>query len=233
MGLRADKQRAQRIAILENAFAYMCEHEGALPTMAELARRCEISEATVFNYVGQRDAIAAEWAHRNLSDLCADLAEEGGSLRRALRLVQRALAAQAAERPEVWLHVWGRATSADPSLGRPGGAAGPDCAGAPCPGLARLVTQARDRGEIRGDIELATQTGALAGVWLAALAHESQRARSTNATGLDDRAWQRVAGAVELVLDGLRKRNERVRVAPASAPSAVRGGACVGSQGPS
>lgn len=211
MGLREEKQRRQRQEILENAFAYMCEHGGALPTVAELARACSISEATVFNYVGQRDAIAAEWAHRSLSTACLEAAEDGGSLRRALRRVQRRLAAEAAERPGLWLHVWSRATSADPALGRPGGATSEES----CPGLVRLIALAASRGETRSDVDAVIQAGALAGVWLAALAQEARRAQGLGAAGLDEGAWRRVAAAVELVLDGLRKRNERVRVAPA------------------
>jgi len=226
MGLRADKQRSQRHVILENAFAYMCEHEGQLPTVTELARTCSVSDATVFNYVGQRDAIHSEWAHRNLSELCHEVAAEGGgSLRRALRRVQRALENQAGERPAVWLRIWSQASGADPSVGRPGGA----LPGAADPGLTALVRLGQTRGEIRGDVEAETQAAALVGAWLAALACEARRARQDGGASFDDAAWKRVAASVELVLDGMRKRNERVRMTARGAPRPVTPSA----QGPS
>ena len=226
MGLREDKQRQQRSEILENAFAYMREHAGELPTVAELARSCGVSDATVFNYVGQRDALLSEWAHRSLSDCCTAVADAGeGSLRRALRRASLQLRDQLAERPQVWLRVFAGAATVDPSIGRPGGAR----PGEEDPGLVRLVRVAQQRGEVRGDVAAEVQARALASAWLGALAREARLARlseTSDTAVLDAEAWQRVAATIELVLDGLRKRNERVRVAPAAGlhagPGAVR-----------
>ncbi len=216
MGLRADKQRAQRVALLENAFAYMCEHDGALPTIAELARSCRVSDATVFNYVGHRDALRSEWAHRNLCERCEAVAEAGGgSLRRAVRHVTRDLRDQLEARPAVWLGVWAAATPVDPGIGRPGGPA----PGEEDAGLVALMRAARDRGEVRADVPLEVQARALVAAWLGALSRE---ARLAEGAPLGDEAWRRVAAAIELVLDGLRKRNERVRVGAARAAGAAQ-----------
>lgn len=206
MGLRADKQRAQRRDLLENAFAYMCEHAGRLPTMSELAATCRVSDATVFNYVGQRDALRAEWAHRNLAERCAAVAEEaGGSLRRVIRRTTRDLRAQLEAQPAVWLGIWSAATPVDPAIGRPGGPALEEEDAA----LVQLLRVAQDRGEVRSDVPADVQASALAAAWLGALAREARRAGDAPP---DEAAWRRIGSSVELVLDGLRKRNERVRV---------------------
>ncbi len=205
MGLRSEKQRAQRVEILENAFAYMREHDGALPTMVELARTCRVSDATIFNYVGQRDALRSEWAHRRLGAACLAAAESGGSLRRMLRHALRDLRAELESAPALWLEIWSGATPVDPGVGRPGGKP----PGEEDAGLAALIRVARERDELRADLPLEVQTRALVSAWLGALAHEARRA-APEPPG--DDAWRRIAQATELVLDGLRKRNERVRM---------------------
>ena len=215
MGLRDAKQRAQRLAILENAFAFMRAHEGALPTVAELARACGISDATVFNYVGQRATLRSEWAHRCLAD-CGTAAEVdlgGGSLRRALRSSGRALRSRFEEAPEVWARVFAEASPVDPSVGRPGGVRPGDEHAV----WVRLVSVARERGEVRADVDPSVQAGALVAAWLGALAREV-RPIEEKAAGLDDEAWRRISATVELVVDGLRKRNERVRLSPEGGP---------------
>ncbi len=214
MGLRADNQLTQRREILENAFAYMCAHSGELPTMAALARSCAVSEATVFNYIGQRDALRAEWAHRSLAERCRAVArDDGGSLRRIVRRTTRALRDQLDAQPEVWLRVWSAGAPVDPAAGRPGG---------PAPGdenadVTDLVRIAQDRGEVRTDVDAAVQASALVSAWVGALARE---ARHAEGAPIDDTGWRRVGSAVELVLDGLRRRNERVRVASTAEPVA-------------
>lgn len=205
MGLRLDKQRRQRREILENAFAFLLESGGRLPTMAELARRSRISDATLFNYVGQRDALLAEWAHRDLGDRCRAAAQEGGSLRRTLRRAGRDLRARLEAEPAVWTAIWAAATPTDPAVGRPGGPE-PGAEGA---ALVACVRVAQDRGEVRADVDADVLAQALTATWLGALAREARRADSSR---LDADAWRRVDAAVELVLDGLRKRNERVRM---------------------
>jgi AcrR family transcriptional regulator len=221
MGLRADKQRHQRIELIENAIALMREH-GELPPMRELARRCRVSEATIFNYFGQREALLGEWAHRDLSQHAAAVTASGpGSLRRAVRQIDRRLAQQAAREPLLWLRIWSSAPASDPSLGRPGGAE----PGTEAAGTRELAIFARARGEVRADQPPEDQARALASAWLGALSREARLAavygagRDGSDAGLDADAWKRVESAVELVVDGLRKRHERVRMR--SAPGAA------------
>ena len=183
--------------------------------MRELARRCAVSEATIFNYFGHREALLGEWAHRDLSRHAVEVTEDGpGSLRRAVRQIDRRLARQVASEPELWLRIWVAAPASDPSLGRPGGAE----PGAEAPGMRALAVFARERGEVRADQPPEDQARALTSAWLGALSREARLAtivaarEGVAATGLDADAWKRVESAVELVVDGLRKRHERVRL---------------------
>jgi AcrR family transcriptional regulator len=222
MGHRIDKQRRQRLDLIENAIALIREH-GDLPPVRELARRCAVSEATIFNYFGHREALLGEWAHRNLSDHAGEVTAAGpGSLRRAVRQIDRRLAQQAEREPELWLRIWSCAPASDPSLGRPGGAA----PGTETPGTRQLAVFARERGEVRADQPPEDQARALASAWLGALSREARLASAFgarpagSASGLDADAWKRIESAVELVVDGLRKRHERVRLRSTAGPSA-------------
>jgi len=209
MGHRAEKQRRRRQTLIENAIALIRTH-GELPPVRELARGCGVSEATFFNYFGTREALLGEWAHRDLSEHAAAVADgEPGSLRRAVRQVDRRLARQAAAEPEVWLRIWSAAPASDPSLGRPGGVE----PGSEAAGTTRLAGLGQSCGEVRADQAAEEQGRVLASAWLGALSREARLAKaSAVARGFDDEAWKRVESAVELVVDGLRKRHERLRL---------------------
>jgi len=230
MGHRAEKQRRRRQNMIENAIALMRAH-GALPPIRELARSCGVSEATFFNYFGNREALLGEWAHRDLSDHAAAVVDaDPGSLRRAVRQVDRRLARQAAAEPAIWLRVWSVAPASDPSLGRPGGAE----PGHEAVGTAELARFGQSRGEVRADQPAEHQGRVLASAWLGALSREARFATAHARAGdaappvLDHEAWRRVESAVELVVDGLRKRHERLRLRSGAAdagavqPSASR-----------
>ena len=214
MGLREEKQRRQRADLIENAIALIRER-GSLPPIRDLAHRCAVSEATIFNYFGHREAMLAEWAHRDLSDHALAVAEAGvGSSRRAARQVNQRLATQLEAAPALWLRVWSSATASDPSLGRPGGAR----PGTEAPGTTRLAEIARARGEIRSDQSADEQGRAWAAAWLGALSREARLAQrggpgsNHERAGFEPGAWKRIQAAVELLVDGLHKRHERVRV---------------------
>jgi AcrR family transcriptional regulator len=226
MGLRAEKQRRQRADLIANAIALTFER-GALPSIKAVAERSVVSEATVFNYFGHREALLAEWAWRELDRRVAAAAvEDAGSPRRVVRQVNRQLAVALAETPQVWLKVWAAASASDPAIGRPGG----DGEGARLAGMTQLLQAGRDRGEARTDQLVADQAQLLAGAWLGALSREARAASSSARSDhdadsaaddasppVDAAGWRRVEGTVEVVLDGLRKRHERVRVRSGSA----------------
>jgi len=210
MGLREDKQRRQRDELIENAFAYMREQAGEPPSMTRLARLAGISDATVFNYLGQREAVLCEIAHRNLDELISTEAQ-GGALRRGLRRVSRALRRQLDRDSPVWLRVWASTSPLDPAVGRPGAVART--------AMRQLLESAQTRGELRQDVPADLLAQTVLDGWLAALAREARRARDARdgpgaGATIDDAGWERVETAAELVLDGLQKRHERVRPRP-------------------
>lgn len=202
MGLRDEKQRRQRQTIIKNAIALFRAGGFEGVRVREIARACHLSDATFFNYFKNKEAVLREWA---AAELDASLepgksAAEAGSLRRAVR----AWAAEWARRVEadrpMMAEAWSRVRLGDLVLpvtearGR-----------APRPSKAAELIRTAQRAElVRGDFEPEILAGlirtALAGAvaqWLAA-------------PGASGRLEPLLVRATDLVLDGARKRNERV-----------------------
>ena len=202
MGLRDEKQRRQRQEIIENAIALFRSRGFESVRVREIARACRLSDATFFNYFTNKEAVLREWAAAELdaSLLPGKRAAEAGSLRR----VVRAWAAECSRRVEadrpMMAEAWSRVRLGDLVLpvaearGR-----------APrSPKAAELIRAAQDAELVRGDFDPETLAGlirtALAGAvgqWLAA-------------PGSPGPLEPLLVRATDLVLDGARKRNERV-----------------------
>jgi AcrR family transcriptional regulator len=210
MGLRARKQRRQRAAIIENAIALFRQSSIGCVPVRSIAARCEISEATFFNYFPSKDAVLAEWAEAVVDDCFETVAASptDRALRRQVRDAVRDLASRVEDDAELMRAAWSRVRAAGPPIGgrdrarKRGRAPGP----AGC-GARALIERARERGEVRGDVEpeelaellLAGLHGAL-GRWLA----DPERSASTSLEAC-------LVRATDVLLDGFRKRNQRVR----------------------
>ena len=216
--LRTRKQQRQRVEIIENAIALFRESAFEAVPVRAIAARCDISEATFFNYFPNKDAVLTEWAEIAV-DACFERAARapgGGALRRQVRGVVREIASQLDDDHELMRQAWSRARvvrAATDRSGAPLRGRDPDAAGH---GVRALVVRARERGEIRADIA----PDELAELLRAGLCAAVARELTTGAGGSVERLETILARTADLLLDGFRKRNERVRAsALRSSPS--------------
>ena len=233
MGLRATKQQNQRSLIIENAIALFRERGFDAVRVREIAASCTLSEATFFNYFGDKAGVLREWAKLELNAALAVAiaGAQGGPLRRVVRQWAAELARRADQDQVLmrtaWLHVRAGDFSGPVSPAR-GRAPGPE------PILA-LIERAQQQGHFRADLdaELLAQLllSCVAGILSSGLAEPrsdsgqllEQRLDQPLDPPLEQRLRERLGRGADLLLDGFRKRNERVRPpAPGSRSSAPR-----------
>lgn len=162
--------------------------------MREIAEIAVVSEATVFNYFPSKADLASEWVREWVDSHFAS-PDIHRNLRHDVRDRVRQLAGNAAVERDLLESLWPRVRA---------------CRRGPCPGLEALLRTGQDRGEVRSDLTASEQallvSGAVdvvLGQWLL-----GQKTGAPLAPQL--------LRATDLILDGCRKRNERVR-APADA----------------
>ena len=190
MGLREDKKRRQREIIIENAIALFRTSGYESTSVKKVAQCCEISEATFFNYFPTKDAVLSAWAHGRVSAAVATTVqgEKRPGLRRSMRLAARELAASVEGDLDLARLAFARARLTPPVVPQ---------------ALIALVREAQAREEARRDLP----AGELARVMAAALASAVVGALESG-----EPAGPVVTRAVDLVVDGARRRNERVRM---------------------
>lgn len=198
MGLREAKKRRARSAIIENAISLFRQQGFEATTVREIVGRCDLSEATFFNYFGSKEAVLGEWAQDGVEAVFGGAADEGQrGLRPALRSVCVLLARAVEDDREFAARAWARARLplAAPAV------------------LVEWLEQGQQGGVLRrdlsprqmGEILYVSVCGTIAS-WLVregppgSLAPELRR-------------------AVDLVVDGGRRRNERVRPAATTGAS--------------
>jgi len=193
VGLRERKKARQRASILETAVELSRSRGFDALRVCDLTEQLEISEATFFNYFPSRSSLLDAWLEDELANAFAELASGSRSLRPTLRQRVRTLAERCSGARGLEAAAWQQARV---QLAAPAAVSRSD--------LVEALAAARDAGELRRDVpaqELAEQL--VAGVALAlCTGHEAS-----------DRELQARAGrALDLVLDGARRRHERVRL---------------------
>lgn len=217
MSLRESKKLRLRQELIENAIALFREAGFEATRVQEIAARCRVSEATFFNYFGCKEAVLGEWAHALVAGALASAPSPGGApasaegaLRRHLRDRVRILAATVEADRDFAARAFRRAPLLEPSTPTsPGGPTGP--------GPRTLIEQAQARGDVRSDLppeQIADLLHAALAQGVAAWLAGETRPREALAP--------RLLRTADLLVDGLRKRNERVR-APLGAPTAAPG----------
>ncbi len=205
---RATKRERTRARLLANAIALFREQGVRETKLSEVAAASEVAPATLFNHFPSRADLAGE-IEAEARAVGRAVREEGRGLRASLRHACRVLAERSAEDPVVRRAAWQETGRLRP---------------APVEGLREACALEQKREHVRGDqppealadlLADAIEGGLVEGLAAAIDARES-----------DPRARARILGArlqarVDLVLDGARKRNERVRP---DALAARRGG---------
>ncbi len=212
MSLREEKQRRQRDLILENAIALFRERGFEAVRVHDIARESVVSDATFFNYFSNKEALLREWAER-VFEPPSPASGGRAPLRRAVRAWTADLAEKVEADPEMMRLAWSRVRTADFVQPRP-----PVRGREPRPAAPMLLIEdAQAHGEVRKDLDAATLALLLQGglatclaAWLAA-----------PEGGSGESLRRRLSRAADLILDGFRKRNERVS-APVGSSSPPR-----------
>lgn len=221
-GLRAENKRKTRLEIIGNAIALFEKHGIRRTRTSEIARNSGVSAGTLFNYFPTKDALVEAWLRGELEATLREAASSLGDrgLRPMLRQVCRAVAEDYVELRDLRAEGWGilgRGRSADFLLD----GASP---------LVRVVRAEQERDRVRKDLRPVALAevliDGLEGGLVAVLAPDAAQgdrgpieAAAADASAASLTIARSLEGRVELILDGMRKRNERV-----SAPASYRPG---------
>ena len=204
------KRARTRARILANAIVLFRERGVRSTRLAEVARESDVSPATLFNHFATKGVLAEAWVRGEVRDALAaaigHAVAADRNLRSAIRSASRALAATTAEEPALRLEAWREAGRAESDR------LGED---------ARLIDGLRkeqQRAHIRGDLGpkalAAMLMDAIEGGLIAGL-REGRSEPDVAGSGNPSLLARAIQERVDLVLDGARKRNERVTLASA------------------
>jgi AcrR family transcriptional regulator len=194
---RGSKRRRTASEILENGVTLFREQGVRRTRTDQIARASAVSAATFFNHFPSKAALAEAWLRgevdRRIEEAGPAIRERG--LRTALRGACRSLAAGAADAPALRFEAWrtvGRARERGPGLSHP---------------LVVGIEQDQAAERIRRDVSAALLVELILDALESGLIDGLRDAQAP-----DDLA-RSLQLRVDLILDGARKRNERV-VAP-------------------
>lgn len=200
---RTTKRQRTRAKLLANAIALFREQGVRETKLAEVAAASEVAPATLFNHFPSRADLAGAWVRGEIEAEALAVGrvvrEEARGMRASLRQACRALAERSAEEPIVRWAAWQETARIRPE---------------PIEGLRDALALEQQREHVRGDRSPESLAELLADAIEGGLVEGL--AAAIAATEPDPRAGARLIGArlqarVDLVLDGARKRNERVR----------------------
>lgn len=200
---RATKRQRTRAKLLANAIALFREQGVRETKLAEVAAASEVAAATLFNHFPSRADLAGAWVRGEIEAearaVGRAVCEEARGMRASLRQACRALAERSAEEPIVRWAAWQETARIRPE---------------PIEGLRDALALEQQREHVRGDRSPESLAELLADAIEGGLVEGLAAAIAV--TEPDPRTGARLIGArlqarVDLVLDGARKRNERVR----------------------
>ena len=193
-GLRAEKRQQTEAEILANAIAQFRDRGVRGTMLAEVARESRVSSATLFNYFPNKGALAEAWVRGEIDKVLVNVSRDLGDhgLRSAMRNLCRELASLASQDRLVRLEAWresGRALLEPLSRSHP---------------LVLALGREQKRERVRGDLSPRAIGEMLIDALEAGLIAGLQRKQDEKEMAKTMRV------RVDLILDGARKRNERV-----------------------
>jgi AcrR family transcriptional regulator len=192
------KRQRTRSQLLANAIALFRKRGIRETRLSEIAQTSDVSPGTLFNHFPTKGLLAESWVLTAVN--------EERSLRIALRSATARVAQATAAEPGLRLEAWALA-------GRAPSASGSEPSIQVRRALTRGIAQEQKREQIRADVAPETLAelllDALEGGLIPALREEADPDR---ASGLEGALRGSAQARIDLVLDGARKRNERVRL---------------------
>ena len=208
MGHRAEKQRRQREDIKANTVALIRRQGAEALRVRDVVARSGISGATFFNYFEGKDAVLREWLDDQIEagfERARMRHEKGAALRRVLRTLAREVAEAAVDDSRVLQAA--AHTVRFVSIREEGAAIALRGRSDGVSAAVQLLEESRQRGEVRADLEAAHLACLLRAALLTALVG-AFRGASAPSTG---QLIPALRASLDLMVDGLRKRNERIR----------------------
>ena len=204
-----EKKRRTRERILANAIALFRHHGIRKTRLAEIASASDLAPATVFTHFQTKSDLAEAWVRGEVESILAeairDAVERERSFRSAVRAACRLLAESAGPESALRLEAWrlvGRAGALD-QVGEVARA-----------GLIAGVKGEQARDHLRADLPAAVLAAMLSDAIEGGLVGSLEAVEAADATGFEEdtrRIGKAIQTQVDLMLDGARKRNERVR----------------------
>ena len=198
---REEKKLRTREEILTNAIALFCDQGVRAARSAAIAEASQVSPATLFNYFPSRSVLAGAWVRGELIRVFQPETREteAGGLRGGLRRACRELARRVLLEPAARLEAWRIASrSLDPVLMELQDR------------FAARVAAEQQRGRIRSDLAAAEIASLLLDAAEGALIRVLGSVVEAGAPRDEEALASALRARVDLVLDGARKRNERV-----------------------
>jgi AcrR family transcriptional regulator len=211
---RETKKLRIRQEILTNAIALFCDQGVRAARSAAIAEASQVAPATLFNYFPSRSILAGAWVRGELIGVFqAEIREtEAGGLRAGVRRACRELARLTLLDPMARLEAWRIASrSLDPVVAELQER------------FAARVASEQKAGRVRSDLAAAEIASLLLDAAEGALIRALGSIVDTGGPRDEEALASALRGRVDLVLDGARKRNERV-AAPGLGTAVVGGG---------
>ncbi len=211
-GLRETKKQRTRHEILTNAIALFREQGVRAVRSAAIAEASQVSPATLFNYFPSRNILAGAWVRGELIELLlAEIREaEAGGLRGGLRRACRELARIVLADPAARLEAWQIASrSLDP--------VGVELRDR----IAARIGSEQQGGRLRSDLAASEIASLLLDAAEGALIQGLESVVLAGGSRDEEALASALRARVDLVLDGARKRNERVAAPGARASEYV------------
>lgn len=204
---RSRKRRETHDRILASAIALFRRSGVRATRSSRIAAAADVSPATLFNYFPTKADLAEAWVRRAIgAELLVTVTEAGDrSLRSTLRRRCRAFAESTWRDRDLLLEAWhvvGRAANPRHS---------------PIDLVASWIGRAQDRGEVRRDLRSQALAEMLIDAIEGGLIHGLREGVGEEAVAAELRS------RIDLVLDGMRRRNERVALTAGAGAGADAG----------
>jgi len=197
---RPGKRARTRALLLANAVALFREQGVAETKLADVARAADVAPATLYNHFPSRSALAGAWVRGEIEEAAGEAArqviEDERVLRAGLRGLCRAIAGASAPESALRLAAWQEAARLRAE---------------PAAALVRAIEIEQRRQHLRADRPAVALADLLLDAIEGGLVSGLRALGASSAANPEKSLAVEVQARVDLVLDGARKRNERVR----------------------
>ncbi len=197
---RPGKRARTRALLLANAIALFRDRGFTETKLADVARAADVAPATLYNHFPSRAALAGAWVRGEIEEASQEAArqvvDDERGLRAGMRGLCRAIARTNAPETALRLEAWKEAARVRAE---------------PAAALVRAIEIEQRREHVRADRPAAALADLLLDAIEGGLVSGLRALDASSAVNAEKPLAVEIQARVDLVLDGARKRNERVR----------------------